>query len=63
MSDKRIQAGTYKGERNGNSKLSYPDTIAIREAFKDGWTQKSLAKEYGVGKTTINHVISGRNWK
>jgi hypothetical protein len=53
-----------KGEENGQSKLTDPDVINIRELFQAGGvTQTQLSLQFGVSKTTISDVIRRKVWK
>jgi len=52
-----------RGEANGNSKLTWPDVREIRQRYvAGGETQRGLAIEYGVGKTTIARVLRNQTW-
>ena len=54
--------GDYRslGESNGVSKFTAEQVLAIRA---DPRSQSEIAKEHGVHKTTISHIIQRRNWK
>jgi hypothetical protein len=57
--------GTYdrRGGSNPRVKLTEDDVRAIRERYAAGGVgQVELAREYGVGKTTIGHILMRRNW-
>lgn len=44
--------------------LTYDQVCEIREKYaKGGHTNRSLAKEYGIGKSAIGYIIQGKNWK
>lgn len=52
-----------RGEKHGRARLNEQDVKRIRELAADRKrTQKSLAQEYGVHRTTITYVVSGKNW-
>ena len=56
------------GSKNGNSKLTEQDVLAIREyAKKNGprYGRRALAEKYGISDSHIKDVISGRRgtWK
>jgi len=52
------------GEKNPSASLSESDVKDIRfKYFNNRGTHRSLAKEYGVGKTTIGRIIRYENWK
>jgi hypothetical protein len=44
-------------------KLDAAKAEAIREAARGGARRADLARAYGVGWTTIDHVLAGRTWR
>lgn len=54
---------TYRGEKVNTAKLTEEDVREIRKKSDSGWSTARLMRDYGVAKTTINRIISGRNWK
>jgi len=51
------------GELNGRAKLTWHQAEAIRHRYATGAIgQRALAKEYGVSRALIRHIVSGRNW-
>lgn len=59
MRDRDLHGTTARGSRNGNSKLSESDVLAIR-ASTEGL--RPLARKFGVSKTTIVNIRLGRTW-
>jgi len=56
----KILHGTHQyGESCPKSKLKEAQAIAILESTK---TYAEIAKEYGVCKSTVTHIKTGRNW-
>ncbi len=53
----------YKGEKNGNSKLTYRQVIEIRHKYKLGYKQSCIAKDFDVSYGCINHIILRATWK
>ncbi len=51
-----------QGESNLNAVLTLPSIAAIRRLARSGTTQKELASVYGVGKSAIQKVLSGKTW-
>lgn len=52
-----------KGESHGRSILTEKDVLWIRENYpKGGHTHRSLAKQFGVGATTIKDVLKRKKW-
>lgn len=59
----RVANGTApRGERNGRSALTVEQVKSIKQSLKAGVTITSLAKTYGVCKTTISRIKSGIRW-
>lgn len=56
----RIKHGTSNhGERNGHAKLTAGDILKIRN---DERSQRAIGIEYGVSRTAISAIKTGRNW-
>lgn len=51
-----------KGEDSGSAKLTEEDVKQIRQRFDSGEMQKSIHKDFSVGKTTINSVCRRKTW-
>lgn len=51
------------GEAHLRAKLTEADVLEIRAGYRHGLGYIGLAKEYGVGKTTIEAIITRRTWK
>jgi hypothetical protein len=52
------------GEKQGSSKLKENEVNEIRIKYKLGnYTQKLLAKEYGISSANIRHIVGNRSWK
>lgn len=58
-------AATFNaGEGNGNSKLSAVQVVEIRQRYAlGGIRQKDLAKEFGVGRSTVSEIVNQRLWR
>ena len=53
----------FCGERNVNAKLTPSKVNLIRQMNIDGWTQRELAKGFGVCFQTIRKVLDRHIWK
>lgn len=51
-----------RGIRNGRSKLTEQDVIAIRNGHSTGMSQSDLARAFGVGQTQISNIILRVCW-
>lgn len=58
----RAGDGWRRGTDNGRAKLTDDLVRALRSGRKNGLTLKALAKHFGLGTTTVGHVIAGRTW-
>lgn len=56
-------AKVASGENHASSKLTEALVTEIREEYKNTKiSQRALAAKYGVGKTTIQNVLTGETW-
>jgi len=53
---------TNKGICNGRAKLSELDIPEIKKLKNEGMEIASIARKFGVGWTTISHVLKGESW-
>lgn len=51
------------GERNGGHRLTADDVREIRRLHSEGTQNAELAKQFGVGKSTISSITLRRSWK
>lgn len=51
-----------RGERNGNSKLTTENVTSIFQLHAESWSQRRIAKEFGVSGAHIDRILSHRNW-
>jgi transposase-like protein len=52
-----------RGEASGAAKLTAEQVELIRMAHRVGAPVARLARDYGVNKSTISRVVSGKQWK
>jgi hypothetical protein len=52
-----------KGVKNGCSKLKDTDIIAIKKLNTEGISYQKLAIKFGVSKSAIWQIITGRSWR
>lgn len=50
------------GEDVGSSKLKNSDIEKIRNLLADGWKQARIARLFGVNRSQINRIFSGKSW-
>lgn len=51
-----------KGEKSSLSKLKDKDVYAIKELLKTGMTLTAIGNIYGVSKSCINNIKTGKRW-
>lgn len=59
--DRQDAAEKFKNESNPNSSLDRQQVAEIKRRLSSE-TQSSLAVEFGVDRSTIAHIATGRNW-
>jgi plasmid maintenance system antidote protein VapI len=59
----KMRDSAKKGEFNSASKLTAVDVLKIRELNKLGISQRKIAAQFGVQKTTIAAIINKITWK
>jgi len=58
----RIATNHIKGEGNKGAKLNNVSVREIRKLNTEGYSQRNLAKLFGVSKGTIKNVLDGKSW-
>jgi DNA invertase Pin-like site-specific DNA recombinase len=62
--DRDRHGRTAKGERHGQAKLTAEQAQAIRSRYRAGGTsERKLAAEFGVGRTTVRDILTGHSWR
>lgn len=57
-----VRSKVRKHEKNGRAKLTMEEAKKIREMHKCGKSINGIAKDYGMGYTTISHIIHNKTW-
>lgn len=60
LSDMKAKGRSAVGEKNGMVKLSDRDIEAIRLLVSEGFTQREVAKRYGVSEGHLSTIIKGK---
>lgn len=55
-------ANIARGETNGWAKLSESHAREILARCASGEAQNKIAKDFGVCRSTVSHIATGRNW-
>ena len=60
----RLWQPGFRGERNGNSRLTMSEVQQIRQQYGGGgWTQRRLALAHGVCQRTITMIVNNITWR
>lgn len=52
-----------RGSAAGRAKLTEEQVRSIRLRFDDGECRRALAREFGIGDTTVRAILDGRTWR
>lgn len=59
-----VNGKKYLGEFHMNAKLTNAQTVEIRRLYQSGdFLHAQLAQTYGVSKSTIQRITSGKRWR
>lgn len=61
--DRNAKRRQARGSRSGSARLKEQDIATIRECCGRGDTQLSVAKRFGVSRTTIQAIVSKTTWR
>jgi hypothetical protein len=62
MADRRRHGREIKGERSPLAKLSESNVREIRRRCAGGESQRSVAREFGIGKSAVGLIMTGQRW-
>jgi hypothetical protein len=62
MADRRVHGRGNNGERNPRAKLNSAQVLEIRATALTKFSIAQLATKYGVSRTTIHNIRTGRRW-
>lgn len=57
-----FDTGLKKPSR-GNVRVSEEQVLEIRKLYREGHAQRSLARKFGIGKTTVAHIVNYDYWR
>lgn len=64
MDDMTRKGRRVRGELNGPSKLREEEVIVIRRLSASySWSERKIARQFGVSRSCINGITSGRKWR
>ena len=59
----RCYTGDHRGENSGTSKFTAQQIIAMRRAYVSGERAYDIADRFGVRRTGVHDILTGRSWK
>jgi len=62
-SDKAAKGRQCLGEKNTRAKIKEEDVRSIRKQSRAGVASKELARQFGIGVSTVMRIISRKYWK
>lgn len=62
VADRVKKNRSARGKGNGRARLTERDVKKIKKLRQKGWTEKGIALLYGVGRSTISHILRGNTW-
>lgn len=60
--DRNGHRNPVRGERSGAARVTEAHVLAIRSESARGRTIQSLSQEFGISKTAIGSIVTGRTW-
>lgn len=62
VADKVAKGRQCYGVRNGRSKLNDRAAILILQRAARGQSFTSIAKDFGISRTVVRHIVQGKLW-
>ncbi len=63
VSKGRLRAPNTRGDRNGNSVLTWAKVRTVREMHARGMRKIDIAKHFGVSAATVGYITNNMTWK
>lgn len=60
--DQRVHETDNSGERNGQAKITAAEVKSLRSDAVAGITPTNLSKKYGISRTQVRRIVSGKRW-
>jgi hypothetical protein len=54
---------SIKGINHPRAKITEDEVLEIRRRYRDGGCQRDIGREFGLGKTTVAHIVNKRTWR
>ena len=59
----QIGLKNHRGEANPVARLTEKDVQACKELYRQGVSQRELARRFGVSQPAVSLAVNGKNWK
>jgi len=63
MADAKRHGTMPSGGSSGRALLTEAEVVAIVKAYQEGHSMRDLGVQYGVHKSTISAILTGRSWR
>lgn len=63
VADKMRHGKILRGEQHPNAKLTRGDVKEIRSLLAHGWTQREVAKKFGIGQSHVHAIKTKKKWR
>jgi hypothetical protein len=60
--DTIVHGTMVRGERNGNAKLTEFEVRKVRRLAASGWSQRQIARRFGVSQSTVQRIAGREIW-
>lgn len=61
--DRERHGNTLRGERHGRARITADEVREIRALAAAGANKTLLAQRFGLGRTSVGHIVQRRNWR
>lgn len=58
----RLPDKANDGERNGRARVTQADVDEMRLRYRGRESHRSLARAYGISKSQVHNIVTGRQW-
>jgi hypothetical protein len=63
IAKRRGRTGSVFGSENNKSKLTRPQVIEMHRLRGEGLSQRALARQFGLAKSSVVAILRGNHWK
>jgi DNA invertase Pin-like site-specific DNA recombinase len=63
MNDRNSRNRQSKGEKHYAAKLTEDQVAEVKTLFADGWAQATIAARFGISRSHVSNICTGRKWR